>query len=62
MLSDTTTPDGREVDSTGGMDADGKALGPPGPVRRMNEGNVLPTTIKAQAPTLADTGLSSFYP
>ena len=59
MLSDTTAPDGREVDSTGAW----TQMGKPWAARassEMNEGNVLPTTIKAQAPTLADTGLSSF--
>lgn len=55
MLSNTTTPDGETVDENGVRMKNGRI------VIELYKGEwTVPTTIKAEAPTLQDTGLCSF--
>lgn len=56
ILTDTTTPDGNTVDKTGAKTVNGKHV-----VCGAHDGffPFFPTTIQAEAPTLADTGISA---
>ncbi len=56
ILMNTTTPDGSTVDGSGAKTKDGKPIVYDGGEKELFP--YYPTTIKAAAPTLADTGLS----
>ncbi len=57
ILTDTTTPDGSTVDKTGAKTKEGRHIAYDGGEKDLFP--FYPTTIKAEAPTLADTGLGS---